>query len=98
MTFDLVFLYRRELELQNIVLVYRLFGSPLDCLRLEKRSLDDLSTGLIRAEMSLSPINPSDLIAVSGACSHRTHLPLIAGYEGVGRVVETTGATCGKTS
>lgn len=37
--------------------------------------------------MSLAPINPSDLIPITGAYQHRIVLPAIAGYEGVGRVI-----------
>ncbi|WP_325463839.1 alcohol dehydrogenase [Pararhizobium sp.] len=42
---------------------------------------------MMRVAMSLVPINPSDLIPVTGAYSHRIQLPAIVGYEGVGRVV-----------
>lgn len=38
--------------------------------------------------MSLAPVNPSDLIPITGAYAHRIALPSIAGYEGVGRVVD----------
>ena len=34
------------------------------------------------------PINPSDLIPVTGAYRHRISLPSLLGYEGIGRVVE----------
>lgn len=36
--------------------------------------------------MIASPINPSDLIPVMGAYSHRIQLPFVPGYEGIGRV------------
>ena len=38
--------------------------------------------------MRASPINPSDLIPVTGAYSHRTSLPFTPGFEGVGEIVE----------
>ncbi|MBK5949868.1 alcohol dehydrogenase [Rhodobium orientis] len=38
--------------------------------------------------MRYAPVNPSDLIPISGAYSHRIALPAVAGYEGVGRVIE----------
>ena len=38
--------------------------------------------------MLYSPINPTDLIPVSGAYRHRLSLPSLLGYEGIGRVVE----------
>lgn len=40
--------------------------------------------------MSARPINPSDLIPVRGAYPHRTMLPAVPGFEGVG-VVEAVG-------
>jgi NADPH:quinone reductase-like Zn-dependent oxidoreductase len=36
--------------------------------------------------MRLSPINPSDLIPVTGAYQHRSSLPFVSGFEGVGVV------------
>ena len=73
--------------MDNFALVYRTFGSPGDCLRLESAPLSAPDAGLLRVAMSLAPINPSDLIPITGAYSHRITLPLVAGYEGVGRVV-----------
>ncbi len=46
--------------------------------------------GHLRVAMSLVPINPSDLLPITGAYAHRTSLPSFAGYEGVGRVVEAS--------
>ncbi len=37
--------------------------------------------------MRFAPVNPSDLIPVTGAYRHRTRLPAVAGYEGLGEVV-----------
>ncbi len=37
-------------------------------------------------EMMMAPINPSDLIPVTGAYAHRIPLPSTVGYEGVGVV------------
>lgn len=42
----------------------------------------------LRVAMALAPVNPSDLIPVTGAYAHRIKLPAIAGYEGVGVVVD----------
>ncbi|PJE27363.1 alcohol dehydrogenase [Pseudooceanicola marinus] len=39
-------------------------------------------------KVSHAPVNPSDLIPITGAYAHRISLPAVAGYEGVGRVVE----------
>ncbi|VDZ88844.1 alcohol dehydrogenase [Lelliottia amnigena] len=38
--------------------------------------------------MLFSPVNASDLIPMTGAYRHRTPLPAVAGYEGVGVVTE----------
>ena len=40
--------------------------------------------------MLVRPINPSDLIPITGAYAHRIPLPNIPGYEGVG-IVEDVG-------
>ena len=67
--------------------VYEQFGSPLDVLRLAERPVLPLGLKQLRVEMSLVPVNPSDLIPITGAYAHRIQPPLVAGYEGVGRVV-----------
>lgn len=72
--------------MQQQRLVYRSFGDPLECLALESAPLPPRPPGLLRVAMELAPVNPSDLIPVSGAYAHRIRLPAIAGYEGVGRV------------
>ncbi|WP_237401300.1 zinc-dependent alcohol dehydrogenase family protein [Rhodovulum sulfidophilum] len=52
------------------------------------RELPPRAPGSFRVEVSYAPVNPSDLIPISGAYAHRISLPAVAGYEGVGRVVE----------
>lgn len=69
-------------------LAYESFGSPDSVLRLVETQLDNLPAGHLRVSMSLAPINPSDLIPVTGAYAHRTRLPAVAGCEGVGHVIE----------
>ena len=78
--------------MKNHALIYRAFGDPLEALRLEADDLATLAPGAIRVEMALAPVNPSDLIPVTGAYSHLITPPMIAGYEGVGRVVEADNA------
>lgn len=73
--------------MRNTLLIYRAFGAPAERLSLETVDLPELAPGLIRVAMSLAPVNPSDLIPITGAYAHRISLPAIAGYEGVGRVV-----------
>ncbi|MBP2548821.1 NADPH:quinone reductase-like Zn-dependent oxidoreductase [Neorhizobium galegae] len=73
---------------QSLSLWYRQFGAPDAVLSLEERSLAERNPGHIRVRMSAAPINPSDLIPITGAYRHRVQPPMIAGYEGVGTVVE----------
>ncbi|QEM84007.2 zinc-dependent alcohol dehydrogenase family protein [Halomonas binhaiensis] len=75
-------------SVENRALVYRAFGEPEKTLRLETFKTGPLQPGLVRVGMSMSPINPSDLIPVTGAYRHRVIPPLVAGYEGLGVVKE----------
>lgn len=75
-------------HLENFALWYHKFGEPLSVLTLEKATLDTRSTSHIRVRMIAAPINPSDLIPITGAYRHTVTPPRIAGYEGVGIVVE----------
>ncbi len=67
---------------------YRDFGPPETVLRLEQRALPPLAPGRLRIRMLAAPVNPSDLIPITGAYRHRVVPPLVAGYEGVGRVID----------
>ncbi|MEI2385933.1 alcohol dehydrogenase [Breoghania sp. JC706] len=78
--------------MKNQALIYRAFGDPLQALRLETVDLAPRAPGTLRVEMALVPVNPSDLIPVTGAYSHLITPPVVAGYEGVGRVVEADDA------
>ena len=62
------------------------FGQP--SVVLQRRGEDTRTTagGALVVRMTIAPINPSDLIPVSGAYRHRTVLPFVPGYEGVGVV------------
>lgn len=73
----------------NKSLIFKSFGSPVEQLTLDSCRLPSLRAGQLRVAMSLAPINPSDLIPITGAYVHRISLPGIAGYEGVGTVIET---------
>lgn len=68
-------------------LTYRSFGRPLEALKMETTDLPGVSEGKLRVRMLCAPVNPSDLIPITGAYSHRIKLPAVAGYEGVGRVI-----------
>ncbi|OEH93849.1 zinc-dependent alcohol dehydrogenase family protein [Bacillus solimangrovi] len=66
------------------------FGSPIDVLRVEYKDIQSPLDGEILVRMTNRPINPSDLLPIQGAYSHRIPLPSIPGYEGVG-IVEDVG-------
>lgn len=67
---------------------YHHFGNPQDVLQVEKKSIQPPKDNEILVRMVARPINPSDLIPVRGAYSHRISLPTIPGYEGVGIVTD----------
>jgi len=76
----------------NLALWYRRFGEHESVLQPETAPLSPRQPGEIRVRMLFSPVNASDLIPITGAYRHRTPLPAIAGYEGVGIVTETPAA------
>jgi NADPH:quinone reductase-like Zn-dependent oxidoreductase len=67
------------------------FGPPSRALQFEPAPKPALAPGAVLVRMLASPINPSDLIPIAGAYPHRTALPFVPGFEGVG-VVEAVGA------
>ncbi|MEN8892822.1 zinc-dependent alcohol dehydrogenase family protein [Planktotalea arctica] len=71
--------------------VYSEFGDPTEVLRLEEVPRETLEAGQARADVLRSPINPSDLIQISGNYGVRPPLPAIAGNEGIGRITEVSG-------
>ena len=64
------------------------FGSPKDVLKMEYKNIESPKDNEVLVRMLARPINPSDLIPIRGAYSHRISLPNIPGYEGVGIVVD----------
>lgn len=72
------------------------FGSPKDVLMIEDKSIEPLKEHEVLVRMLTRPINPSDLIPISGAYAHRISLPTIPGYEGVG-IVEKVGPFVSKS-
>lgn len=75
----------------NQGLWYRRFGPPEQVLTLESNEPAPAGDRL-RVSMHAAPINPSDLIPISGAYRYRIQLPQVAGYEGVGRVTAAPAA------
>ncbi|PTM35856.1 alcohol dehydrogenase [Enterobacter cloacae] len=74
--------------MENLALWYRRFGEPDSVLQPETAPLGELAPGHLRVQMLFSPVNASDLIPITGAYRHRTPLPAVAGYEGVGIVTQ----------
>lgn len=72
----------------NLALIYRAFGAPDAVLSLQTLKAEELAADRVRVAMTLSPVNASDLIPITGAYRHRITLPAIAGYEGVGTVIQ----------
>jgi NADPH:quinone reductase-like Zn-dependent oxidoreductase len=71
------------------------FGNPHNVLKVEDKKIQRPMNGDVQVRMTLRPINPSDLIPIRGAYSHRITLPATPGYEGVG-IVEEVGSTVSK--
>ncbi|WP_412932379.1 zinc-dependent alcohol dehydrogenase family protein [Lederbergia ruris] len=63
---------------------------------IEDKSIEPLKEHEVLVRMLTRPINPSDLIPISGAYAHRISLPTIPGYEGVG-IVEKVGPFVSKS-
>lgn len=76
------------MKVKNLVLQYEEFGDPLERLALHEMEITPLQPNEVLVKMIASPINPSDLIPIRGSYSHRISLPFIAGYEGVGVIVD----------
>lgn len=73
---------------RRLSLIYEQFGDPVSNLTMVERVLEELPRDTVRVAMSHVPINPSDLIPITGAYAQRISLPAVAGYEGVGRVID----------
>lgn len=66
------------------------FGKPQDVLTIEHKDIQAPLKGEVLVRMKVRPINPSDVIPITGAYAHRIPLPTIPGYEGVG-IIEAVG-------
>ncbi|WP_141992256.1 zinc-dependent alcohol dehydrogenase family protein [Bacillus sp. B4EP4a] len=71
------------------------FGNPQKVLKVENKFIQSPSEGEVLVRMTTRPINPSDLLPIRGAYSHRIPLPSIPGYEGIG-IVEEVGPSVSK--
>lgn len=67
---------------------YESYGLPHQVLRLKEKCQPSLQPQELLVKMLYAPVNPSDLIPMTGAYAHRISLPATAGYEGVGLVAD----------
>ncbi|MDB4253546.1 zinc-dependent alcohol dehydrogenase family protein [Gammaproteobacteria bacterium] len=67
---------------------YSQLGNPADVLEVKKETSRALSSGEVRVKVLAAPINPSDLLQISGNYGVDPVLPARPGSEGVGRVTE----------
>ena len=72
-------------------LIYKGFGVPRQVLEVFEACRGHLKTGEVEIGIELVPINPSDLVSISGAYPNHTKLPKVAGYEGMGRITRVAG-------
>jgi trans-2-enoyl-CoA reductase len=72
--------------------IYEEFGNPVEVLKVVEEPQVILTDRQARVDVLRAPINPSDLIQISGNYGVRPPLPATAGNEGLGRVVEVNGA------
>jgi NADPH2:quinone reductase len=76
-------------QLMKAILL-RSFGQP-DGLGLTELAVPEPGPGEVLIKMAASPINPSDLILLSGANPHKRTLPCVPGFEGAGKVIASGG-------
>lgn len=62
------------------------FGPPNEVLRLEEMPVPEPGQGQVRLRLTHRPINPSDLLTISGEYGRLPDLPATPGFEAVGRV------------
>jgi len=62
------------------------FGPPDEVLQLEELPEEAPGPGQVRLRLTHRPINPSDLLTISGHYGRLPRLPAVPGLEGVGRV------------
>ncbi|MBZ4418845.1 zinc-dependent alcohol dehydrogenase family protein [Myxococcus sp. RHSTA-1-4] len=69
------------------------FGQPLKVVEVVEEPDAPLQPGEARMEVLATPINPSDLLTLTGQYGQLPKLPAVPGNEGVGRVVEVKDST-----
>lgn len=68
------------------------FGPPLDVVQVVDEQVAPLSPGEALVEVVATPINPSDVMTLTGQYGVLPKLPAVPGNEGVGRVVDVSGS------
>ena len=74
------------MQILNTCSIIHQFGKLEDVIEIETRELPICGPEDVLIKMEYAPINPSDLITISGAYRGRTQLPFLPGFEGVGTV------------
>src|SRR5712692_7297436 len=70
--------------------VFDRFGDPAEVLDVRDVPLPEPGPGQVRVRMTLSPVNPSDLLVVRGEYGRLPRLPSTPGFEGAG-LIESAG-------
>ncbi len=70
-------------------------GDPRQVLDLRERPTPEPPRGHVLVRMIASPVNPSDLIFITGTYGIKPVLPAVPGFEGVGVVERTGGGVLG---
>jgi NADPH:quinone reductase-like Zn-dependent oxidoreductase len=73
----------------NTCSIIHQFGKLEDVIEIETNDLPICGPDDVLIKMEYAPINPSDIITISGAYRGRTQLPFHPGFEGVGLVHQT---------
>ncbi len=77
-------------------LIFNKFGNSQEVLKVKYKDIQPQKEDEVLVRMVARPINPSDLIPIRGAYSHRISLPNIPGYEGVG-IVKNVGSSASQS-
>ncbi|MEO9459460.1 MAG: zinc-dependent alcohol dehydrogenase family protein [Lentilitoribacter sp.] len=72
----------------NTCSIIHQFGKLEDVIEIETNDLPNCGPDDVLIKMEYAPINPSDIITISGAYRGRTQLPFHPGFEGVGLVYQ----------
>jgi NADPH:quinone reductase-like Zn-dependent oxidoreductase len=64
------------------------FGRPADVVELAETGRSEPGPGQVAVEIEAAPINPSDLLLITGVYGVRPELPASLGAEGVGRITD----------